>query len=95
MKTTKELFALAVNSEDELNELLANSSYWKTLRVCAWIMRFAQNARTKITSRTKGPLTTEEIEKQNLFWMLRAQSQGTENMDEDRVSTYRETKTAC
>lgn len=30
VKTTKELFALAVNSDDELDELLAKSSYWKT-----------------------------------------------------------------
>ena len=86
MKTTKELFALAVNSDHELDELLAKNSYWKTLRVCAWIMRFAQNARTKRASRTKGPLRTEEIEKQNLFWMLRAQSRVTENMEEDRLS---------
>ena len=49
-------------------------------------MRFAQNTRTKRASRTKGPLRTEEIEKQNLFWMLRTQSQGTENMEEDRLS---------
>ena len=41
VKTTKELFALAVNSDDELNELLAKNSYWETLRVCVWIMRFA------------------------------------------------------
>lgn len=85
VKTTKELFALAVNSDDELDELLAKSSYWKTLRVCAWIMRFAQNARTKRANRTKGPLTTEEIGKQTLFWLMRAQSQGTANMEEDRL----------
>ena len=77
VKTTKELFALAVNSDDELDELLARSSYWKTLRVCAWIMRFAQNARTKRANRTKGTLTTDEIGKQTLFWLMRAQSQGT------------------
>ena len=85
VKTTKELFALAVNSDDELDELLAKSSYWKTLRVCSWIMRFAQNARTKKANRTKGPLTTEEIGKQTLFWLMRAQSQGTANMEEDRL----------
>ncbi|XP_068674447.1 uncharacterized protein [Montipora foliosa] len=85
VKTTKELFALAVNSDDELDELLAKSSYWKTLRVCAWIMRFAQNARTKRANRTKGPLATEEIGKQTLFWLIRAQSQGTANMEEDRL----------
>ena len=72
-----------MNSGDELDELLAKNTYWKTLRVCAWIMQFAQNARTKRASRTKGPLKTEEIEKQNLFRLTRAQSQGTENMEED------------
>ena len=75
-----------MNSDDGLDELFAKNSYWKTLQVCAWIMRFAQNARTKGANRTKGPLTTEKIEKQNLFWMLRAQSQGTENMEEDPPS---------
>ncbi|XP_068721567.1 uncharacterized protein, partial [Montipora capricornis] len=85
VKTTKELFALAVNSDDELDELLAKSSYWKTLRGCAWIMRFAQNARTKRANRTKGPLTTEEIGKQTLFWLMRTQSQGTANMEEERL----------
>ena len=49
-------------------------------------MRFAQNAGTKRASRTKGTLTTEGIEKQNLFWMLCAQRKGTENMEEDRLS---------
>ena len=31
VKTTKELFAVAVKSDDELNDLLAKNSYWKTL----------------------------------------------------------------
>ncbi|XP_068757498.1 uncharacterized protein [Montipora capricornis] len=66
VKTTKELFALAVNSGDELAKFLAKSSYWNTLRVCAWIMRFAQNA------------TTEEIGKQTLFWLMPTQSQKTD-----------------
>ena len=34
-KTTKELFALAVNFADELDELLAKNTYWRTTRVCA------------------------------------------------------------
>ena len=86
MKITNELFALAVNSDDELDELFANNSYEKSSRVYAWIMRSAQNARTKRASRTEGSLTTVEIEKQNLFWLLRAQGQGTENIEEDRLS---------
>ena len=62
-KTTQELFALAVNSHDDLDELLSKNT-------------------TKKACRTKGPLSTEQIEKRNLFWLLRAQSQGTQNIEE-------------
>lgn len=86
VKATKELFAMAVKSNDVLDNLLAKNTYWRTLRVCAWIKRFVRNARAKRTSRIKGPLTSAEIEQQNLFWLLRVQSQGAENMEEDRLS---------
>lgn len=62
VKATKELFALAVEQEDELNNLLAKITYWRTLRVCAWMMRFIRKARTSKPNRARGPLTTEEIE---------------------------------
>ena len=34
VKATKELFALAVENEDELDNLLAKLTFWRTLRVC-------------------------------------------------------------
>ena len=86
MKATKELFAMAVKTDDDLDHLLAKHTYWKTLRVCAWIMRFANNARAKRVTRAKGPLTTDKIEKQKHFWLLRVQSRGSENIEEDRLS---------
>ena len=46
VKATKQPFALAVEQEDELDNLLAKLTYWRTLQVCAWIMRFIRNART-------------------------------------------------
>ena len=49
--TTKELFALAVNFDDELDELLAKNTYWRTTRVCAWILLSSQNAITKTAQR--------------------------------------------
>ena len=85
MKATKELFAMAVKADDDLDHLLAKHNYWKTLRVCAWIIRFANNARAKRATRTKGPLTTDEIEKQKRFWLPRVQSRGSESMEEDRL----------
>ena len=77
---------MAVKTNDDLDHLLVKHNYWKTLRVCAWIMRFANNARAKRATRAKGPLTTDEIEKQKHFWLLCVQSLGSENMGEDRLS---------
>lgn len=74
MKATKELFAMAVKTDDDLDHLLPKHNYWKALRVCVRIMRFANNARAKRMARAKGPLTTDEIEKQKYFWLLRVQS---------------------
>ena len=85
VKAIKELFALAVEKEDELDDLLSKLTYWRTLRVCAWMMRFARNARTSKANRKRGPLTTEEIEKQKLFWLLRVQTRGAENIEKDRL----------
>ena len=77
---------MAVKTDDDRDLLLAKHNYWKTLRVCAWIMRFANNARAKRATKTKGPLTTDEIEMQKHFWLLCVQSRGSENMEEDRLS---------
>lgn len=63
LEITKELFAIAVKTEDDLDKLLAKKTYWRTLRVSAWIMQFASNVRTERADRKKGPLTTDEIEK--------------------------------
>ena len=65
---------MAVETNDDLDHLLVKHNYWKTLRVCAWNMRFANNARAKRATRAKGPLTTDEIEKQKHFWLLCVQS---------------------
>ena len=86
MKATKELFAMAVKADDDLDHLLAKHNYRKTLRVCAWIMRFANNARAKRATRAKGPLTTDKIEKQKPIWLLRVQSRGSENLEEDQFT---------
>ena len=85
VKATKELFALAVEQEDELDNLLAKLTYWRTLRVCAWMMRFIRNARTSKSNRAGGPLTTEEIEEQKHLWLLRVQTPGVKDMEKDRL----------
>ena len=84
---TREVFAVAREVTDEFDVLLEKFVLWKVLRVCAWISRFANNTRKHKEQRTKGPLTTVEIERQTLFWVARAQNnaKGSEKFEEDRL----------
>ena len=44
-KLTKEVFATAVETKDELDEILEKNSFWKTVRVTARIRRFLSNCK--------------------------------------------------
>ncbi|XP_068692648.1 uncharacterized protein [Montipora foliosa] len=72
-KVIGEVLAVAQVQEDNLDTLLGKFTLWRTLRVCAWIGRFIHNARSILSNRNKGPLTTEEISKQRIFWLKRVQ----------------------
>lgn len=69
-KATREIFAKAkvVAATDNLDALLDKFSYWKAIRVCAWIRRFFFNFRTRKISRATGPLTTQELNLVKLLW---------------------------
>ena len=56
---------------DEFDRLLEKHDLHRTLRVCAWIVRFTSNCRTKESQR--GVLTTQEIENARLWWIKRVQ----------------------
>ena len=45
------------------------------MRICAWISWFNHNSRHR-SEKIIGPLTTEEIQQQEMSWIKRAQSQG-------------------
>ena len=86
-KVVRELFAVAEAKTDEFDALLEKFSYWKTLRVLAWISRFVHNTRAINAPGIKGPLTTKEIDQQRLFWEKRVQEscKGEEKLEEDRL----------
>ena len=75
-KVTETVFLCEEKEADEWDELLDRSTYWRTLRVTAWILRFVSNCRLKAkkSQRTKGPLTTEEIVDARDKWVRRVQS---------------------
>lgn len=54
VKATREVFAVAIATTDMLVTLLEKFTYWKTMRICAWIMRFVHNVRSKEDRKSKG-----------------------------------------
>ena len=61
-KASKQIFAITVESNDVMDELLLRSSLWRTLRVGAWVARFLRNNKSPRNQRIKGQLTTEGIQ---------------------------------
>ena len=58
---------------DILDILLAKHRLSRTLRICAWMIRFFGNSRKAEINRIKGPLTTEEMNQKRLLWLRRVQ----------------------
>ena len=86
-KILNEIFKFSEVRSDDLEVLMKKFQFWKVVRVCAWIARFADNARKSKKNRLSGPLTTGEIEKQVMWWVKRAQEsvQCTEVFAKDRM----------
>ena len=83
-KPLKEVvFQVAQEEVDEWDWLLERSSYWKTLRVTAWCLRFKHNCLVKVQKlkRVKVPLQTEEIENAKNYCVKRVQGETPEMLD--------------
>ena len=74
-KIQRELFAGAVEVSDRLDHVLEKFCFHKVMRICAWISRFIHNSRNS-SDKNKGPLSTQEMSTQVLFWMKTTQRQG-------------------
>lgn len=77
------VFQVIEKQPDEWDLLLERSSYWKTLRVTAWCLRFKQNclAKGQKSKRKSGPLQTEEIENARNHWVKKVQSNTPETLE--------------
>ena len=86
-KILREIFQFSKVESDDFNPLIEKFGFWKLVRVCAWMARFTENARKSKRDKRLGPLEEDEIGKQVMFWIKRAQksAEGTENMERDRV----------
>ena len=58
----------------------------------AWAVRFLRNSKSPRNQRIKGPLTTEEINKQRLFWEKKTQKQweGSDQSQEEQLRLNRQ-----
>ena len=84
-KLVQKVMGVAVNEENEVEEVLHKFQLQKAVRVFAWMRRFARNSlRSRGTPRVLGPLTTEETTSQLLF--LEKQAQKSPESERDRVA---------
>ena len=74
-KLQQKVFAVRVETRDDFDLVLWKFELRKAVRIGAWVMRFVHNSRNS-SSKTKGPLTTVEVEKCQMFLVKRAQLQG-------------------
>ena len=72
-KLIREVFAAAVETRDEFDEMLEKPTFWRTVRISSWITRFLRNCRCSKLARIGGPLTTAETAKQVTWWIKREQ----------------------
>ena len=57
---------------DEWDTLLERSTYWRTMRVTAWVLRFIRNCKARSKSKKmSGPLVTEEMTTASDYWVKR------------------------
>ncbi|XP_028519054.1 uncharacterized protein LOC110252621 [Exaiptasia diaphana] len=73
---TKQAVLLAVKREpDELENTLEKYTYWKTVRITAWALRFLNNCHAKtMQGKDIMPLTTEEINREEVHWVRKVQA---------------------
>ena len=85
-KATRAVFKVAVESTNEPDQILAKFSLNKALRIHAWISRFLHNCAARVTKQERwtGPLTTQEINDQQQFWVKRAQAIQDDKLNDDK-----------
>ena len=84
----KEVLAVAVETEDELDGLIQKWNFWKTMRITAWMLKFIENCKAgKRSTRKTGPLTTVETNHATHIWIKRVQSkhEHTDRFQEDKL----------
>ena len=80
-KATRAILNVGVERVESalLGDIMRKHSLTKTLRIGAWIKRFLDNSRVNVDSRQHGPLTTNDIDQQRLWWIKQVQAEAKED----------------
>ena len=86
-KLVREIFSVAVEQEDSLEQILQKHGFWQTIRVTSWVARFIHNCKSSKANRQSGPLSTSETDKQVKGWVMRVQHSklNTSQFQEDQL----------
>ena len=75
VKVSKEIAATTmVLQADALDQLLDKYPLPKVLRILAYVRRFIGNCKSQAEGRVTGPVSTNEVQQQELWWIGRAQA---------------------
>lgn len=63
-KLVRRMFTAAMEVKYVMDELLGRHTFWKSVRILAWMKRFIRNCRARLAKRKQqhGPITTTETE---------------------------------
>ena len=94
-KVTDVIAYTSERKPDEWENLLDRNSYWKTLRITSWILRFINNCKAKAKNEkgTVGPLQTEEILRARNSWIVKVQKDIPENLEKPGFKLERDPET--
>ena len=73
-KVNREIFSVSIPKHDALDHMLSNHALPRVLRIGAWVWQLIHNCRNQARNRMMGPISTEEIQHQELWWIKRAQN---------------------
>ena len=95
-KPIRELVSFVVERyHDELDELLRRRTYWQTVRITTWILRFVYNLRAKKNrvKKRRGPLTTDELSEAQNCWIRREQRYVLQSLEQPGWSLFEDPET--
>ena len=86
-RKTREVLAVAIEIKDEADDILEKHSFWRRIRIMAWMTRFLHNGRVTKLERVRGPLSTDETEAQIKWWIKRERVRysTTDELQEDHL----------